>query len=55
MYLFDHQEDLYGKLLEVEFVKSLRDEKKFASIDELRHQISLDAIAARDFFSHSSL
>jgi riboflavin kinase/FMN adenylyltransferase len=55
VHLFDHQEDLYGKLLEVEFVKSLRDEKKFASIDELRHQISLDAIAARDFFSHSSL
>ncbi len=55
VHLFDHQQDIYGKMLEVEFVKLIREEKKFATIDELRHQISQDVIAAREFFSNAAL
>lgn len=35
-------EDLYGKELTVEFIRRLRDEKKFGSLDELREQIEKD-------------
>ena len=36
------REDLYGRTLSVEFVRKIRDEKKFASVDELKAQIALD-------------
>ena len=51
VHLFDYSGDLYGTLLEVEFVHHLRDERKFASLDELRAQISVDSEMARRFFS----
>lgn len=34
--------DLYGQTLEVEFIKKIRDEKKFENIEELRLQIKED-------------
>jgi riboflavin kinase/FMN adenylyltransferase len=39
--------DLYGKELEVETGSKLRDERRFASPDELRKQIALDVEAVR--------
>lgn len=45
--------DLYGQLLKVEFLKYLRGEKKFNSLDELKAAISDDAGQARAFFSES--
>lgn len=38
--------DLYGKTLDVEVLQKLRDEKKFASLDELKAQIAADVAAA---------
>jgi len=38
--------DLYGKTLEVEILGKIRDEKKFASLDELKAQIAVDVAAA---------
>ena len=49
-FLFDFSGDLYGRRLTVEFVKKLRDEADFASLDELAAQIRRDCDAARDFF-----
>ncbi len=43
--------DLYGSDLEVAFTAKLRDERKFASRDELQAQIKRDIDAARRFFS----
>jgi len=43
--------DLYGQLLKVEFLKYLRSEKKFNSLDELKAAISDDAEQARAFFN----
>lgn len=40
-------ESLYGKRLHVRFVDRLRDEKKFASIDELKAQIAQDVESAK--------
>jgi len=42
VHLLNFNGDLYGEEVEVEFVKKLRDEKKFASVEELKTQISHD-------------
>jgi riboflavin kinase/FMN adenylyltransferase len=42
VYLFDFDGDLYGLDIEVEFLRFVRPEKKFASIDDLRAQIARD-------------
>lgn len=46
-HLFDFDGDLYGCHLRVEFVAKLRDEEKFASLDDLTRQMHRDADAAR--------
>ena len=50
-FLFDFSGDLYGRHVTLEFLKKLRDEAYFASLDELTAQIALDCEAARTFFS----
>lgn len=51
VHLFDFEGDIYGRHLDVEFCRKLRDEKKFDSFEALRKQIELDAEQARAFFS----
>jgi riboflavin kinase / FMN adenylyltransferase len=46
VHLFNFNKDIYGENLSVDFIKRLRDEKKFVSKDELIHQIELDKNAA---------
>ena len=41
-HLLDYQGDLYGKKISLRFLKRLRDEIKFDTIDALRRQIALD-------------
>jgi riboflavin kinase/FMN adenylyltransferase len=50
-FLFDFSGDLYGRRLRIEFLKKLRDEAHFASLDALAAQIGRDCDAARDFFA----
>ncbi|WP_019638027.1 bifunctional riboflavin kinase/FAD synthetase [Paenibacillus fonticola] len=47
IHLFDFSGDLYGKTLSVELVDYIREERKFASIDELVAQIGRDAETAK--------
>ncbi len=47
LHVLDFSGDLYGADIEVFFVAHLRDEKKFASLDELRAQIQRDEQTAR--------
>ncbi|MDX1443228.1 MAG: bifunctional riboflavin kinase/FAD synthetase [Gammaproteobacteria bacterium] len=42
VHLFDHDKDIYGERIEVEFLEKLRDEKKFANIEALKAQIRED-------------
>ena len=49
-FLFDFSGDLYARRITVEFVKKLRDEAHFASLEALRAQIARDCDAARAFF-----
>lgn len=46
-HLLDYVGDLYDKELKVSFVQRLRDEKRFASSQELKEQISKDIEAAK--------
>jgi riboflavin kinase/FMN adenylyltransferase len=46
-HLFDFAANLYGETIGIEFVARLRDERKFASVDELVAQIACDAQRAR--------
>ena len=51
-HLFDTDgRDLYGETLRVAFVARLREERRFASLDELRAQIAEDADRARALLS----
>lgn len=47
--------NLYGARLRVSFLQRLRDEKKFASLDELKQAIKDDETAARQWLSDHSL
>ncbi|MBI4506357.1 MAG: bifunctional riboflavin kinase/FAD synthetase [Chloroflexi bacterium] len=47
VHLFDFGGDLYGQRVRVVFVERLREERRFASLDELRAQIARDAAQAR--------
>lgn len=46
-FLLDFDEDLYGTQLQVQFLRRLRGEKRFASVQELVDQMALDVDAAR--------
>lgn len=42
VHMINHQMDLYGKLVEVEFHDYIRPEKKFSNVEELKKQIAID-------------
>src|SRR5438445_5392288 len=48
IHLFDFDRDIYGSDLEVRFVRYLRPEKKFESVEALARQIALDVKQARE-------
>lgn len=41
-HILDFDDDIYGEIIKIEFVKYLREDKKFSSIDELKKQIHND-------------
>ena len=49
-HVLDFEGDLYGQELEITFAQRLRDEKKFSSLDDLKHQIAFDITTARQWF-----
>lgn len=52
-YLFNFSGDFYGKIVEVEFLYKLRDEKKFADFAELRTQIANDVELAKQWVKNN--
>jgi riboflavin kinase/FMN adenylyltransferase len=52
-HVFDWSGSLYGRELEVEFVAKIRDEEKFASLDDLVRQMHRDAAQARGMLGNS--
>lgn len=51
VHLFDFNDDLYGKRLEIRICHKLRDERKFESFSALQTQITEDAKQARAWFA----
>jgi riboflavin kinase/FMN adenylyltransferase len=49
VHIFDLDQDLYGKWLDVSFHRFLRPEQKFADVDALRAQIAIDCASTREF------
>lgn len=54
-YVFDFDGDLYGDVLRVRFLHRIREERKFAGIDELKAQIERDTATARNYFHHQGV
>jgi len=48
IYLFDFDRDIYDEDIEVRFVRYLRPERKFDTLEELGRQIKLDVRQARE-------
>jgi riboflavin kinase/FMN adenylyltransferase len=51
VHMFDFSGDIYGAHIEVEFSKKLRSEQRFESLKQLRQQIKLDVLEAREYFA----
>lgn len=51
VHLLEFNEDVYGEQLTLEWRKRLRDEMKFASVDELVAQINQDKVDAEAYFA----
>lgn len=49
-YIIGFEGDLYGQKIKVEFLKRLRDEKKFDSVESLKTQIQTDIEQAKEYF-----
>ncbi|NVJ59829.1 MAG: bifunctional riboflavin kinase/FAD synthetase [Gammaproteobacteria bacterium] len=47
VHVFDFEKDCYGKEVTVEFVRKIRDEKKFDSVEFLKQQIAIDVDNAK--------
>ena len=50
VHLLDVAMDLYGRHIQVVLRKKIRNEQRFASLDELKAQIARDELTAREFF-----
>ena len=50
VHLFDFDKTIYGHRVEIEFVKKLRDEQRFASFEALKQQIIIDVQKAKAVF-----
>jgi riboflavin kinase / FMN adenylyltransferase len=54
-HLFDFEGDLYGAELRVHLVARLREERKFAGLDELKAQIARDSAEARGLLARAQV
>ncbi len=46
--ILDFNEDIYGKIIKVEFLERIRDERKFSSLEELKQQLKKDTNYVRE-------
>ena len=50
VYLFDFNEQIYGRHVRVDFLHKLRDEEKYADLETLKRQIAVDVENAHAYF-----
>lgn len=51
VHLFDFSRMVYGEMIDVQFHKKLRDEKKFNGLPELQVQLQTDIVQAKSYFA----
>lgn len=51
-FILDYTGDLYGEAIRVDFYKRLREERKFASLSDLKAQIDHDITSTRSYFEY---
>lgn len=51
VFLFDFNEDIYGRHLQVDFLHKLRDEERYEGLDALTAQIKIDVENAKQFIA----
>ena len=51
VHIFNYNKNIYDKLIKVEFLKFIRNEMKFPSIELLKQQISKDVTTLKDYFA----
>lgn len=51
-HIFDFDEDIYGEEIKVEFLSSVRGEKKFSSLDELKKQMMEDIVCGKKYYAN---
>ena len=50
VHILSFNQDLYGQEIEITFIAKIRDEQRFASLEELKSQIALDILQAQPHF-----
>jgi len=50
VHLLDFDQNIYDRFIEIEFLKKIRDEKKFESLEALKQQITKDVALAKKYF-----
>ena len=50
-YIFEFDQPIYGRRIDVEFVHKLRDEERFPDIETLKRRIAADVADAQRFFA----
>lgn len=50
-HIFDFDDEIYGKILQIKFVERIRDEMKFDSLDDLVEQMDRDSQRAKNILS----
>ncbi len=51
VHILDFNHDIYSEIIVIEFIRRMRDEHKFASLEALKEQLAIDERTIRDFFN----
>lgn len=54
IHIFDFHDDIYGKEIQFNIKKFIREEQRFESLETLKNQLQKDGIIIRNYFSHHS-
>jgi len=53
VHIFDFNENIYGKYIEVDFIAKIRNEKRFTDANSLINQMNMDAIKAKQLLAEN--